>query len=835
MQGIEHFQPVSERSPETEADHLNAVLEEITVGKRGIGALFEMGLKPPDGRLGAPMVEGFEMVSRLGAGASSEVWLAEELESGRMVALKILCCHGRSGETPEYLEREVKMLARLIHPNLVILHRTIIAVDGRPGLVMEWIDGLPLDEWLETHPNLSLEEKLQLFGKIVHGVAFLHDHGVIHRDLKPANIIVNTQGEVKIVDFGLARLHQETQSAVSDGGSIGVSGTLHFMAPEQAANGKGSRAMPVDVYALGVLFYRILTGVWLRPPQSTASETLALVLDPPPLDLPGVSSQLPADVRWVLRQSLASDPARRYCHARDFEADLGRLAAKQPVSARKHTLIYLTTTFLRRQSRRSAVAAALVLAGLITGGAIFTENRRVAARNEENLRTAYSLTTQTLQQLRDELRMFARNGKPELPMTLFELNHTASDPKLPVDAAGELDLRYYQALLAELRSANSESHGSYAPALASIQKALDAYCTLAKEAPDDPSRLRDATLARHGFARLLSRAGQWATAANETRKVQLQIDQLTVWPGFDAASLTPVRCDGLRILAEAAARNGRPEEAVAASGKMMDACAALPGGLLVRQENEAMPRLAVAASDLANHAISAGGDFAKAVMPRIDQSISTCRAALGHEPGNPTLTLGLAVCLHARARLMDAIEDPLSFFREATILTTSLPATSNPDALPQVWTLSNTLTHWTDTHLTQRDPAVIAEALRLSHILTTHLRTQGDDRDEVMIQRGHLYLLECRNALRSGNRDYAATTVAMALTLLRSRQIRYPERPELAFLTIQALAEGQALADLAETGWTQKLTKHYAELLPKVRAWKDNLTPQQQADLALLK
>lgn len=236
MQRFETHPPEIDLPQESGGDGLEAVL-----GERGAGALFEMGLELPDRKQGHPRVEGFEMISQLGAGASGEVWLAEEVESGRMVALKILHGRGKLGEAPEYLQREIEMLARLVHPNLVILHRTLVTADGRPGLVMEWIDGWPLDEWLQARPDLSLDEKLRLFGGIVRGVAFLHDHGVIHRDLKPANVIVDSEGEVKIVDFGLARLHQDARFAAPDNGSIGVSGTLHFMAPEQAANGKGSR------------------------------------------------------------------------------------------------------------------------------------------------------------------------------------------------------------------------------------------------------------------------------------------------------------------------------------------------------------------------------------------------------------------------------------------------------------------------------------------------------------------------------------------------------------------------------------------------------------------
>jgi eukaryotic-like serine/threonine-protein kinase len=209
---------------------------------------------------GAPDVTGYEIIRKLGAGSSGEVWLAEEEETGRIVALKILHRHGSTAASVEMLRREIRTLATLVHPNLVLLFGAVATTDGRQGLATEWIDGWPLDEWLELHPDISLDEKLKLFHGMVAGVAYLHDHGVIHRDLKPANLIVDAEGKVKIVDFGLARLHQEGAATGMDGGSVGVSGTLHFMAPEQAANTDGARTMPVDVYALGLILFRILTG-----------------------------------------------------------------------------------------------------------------------------------------------------------------------------------------------------------------------------------------------------------------------------------------------------------------------------------------------------------------------------------------------------------------------------------------------------------------------------------------------------------------------------------------------------------------------------------------------
>ena len=129
------------------------------------------------------------------------------------------------------------------------------------------------------------------------------------------------------------------------------------MAPEQAANGKGSRAIPVDVYALGLMLYRLLIGKWLLSPHDTPAETLAQVLRPPALALHGPGGEVPQDLQSILRQALAPDPARRYHHARDLEMDLNRFSTKRPVSARKHTVFYLTATFLRRQSRPVALAA----------------------------------------------------------------------------------------------------------------------------------------------------------------------------------------------------------------------------------------------------------------------------------------------------------------------------------------------------------------------------------------------------------------------------------------------------------------------------------------------
>lgn len=511
---------------------------------------------------GAPEVPGYEIISKLGAGSSGEVWLAEEQETGRTLALKILRRHGPARASAEVLQREIGMLARLVHPNLVLLHHVISTTDGRQGLATEWIDGWPLDEWLERHPDLTLDQKLELFHGMVGGVAFLHDHGVIHRDLKPAN--------------------------------------------------------------------------------------------PPPLMLHGQAKDLPRDLQSILRQALAPDPARRYRHARDLEADLDRFADKLPVSARKHTVVYLTTTLLRRQARRSILAASVVVAGVAVGGTMLHRHRQVVARNEANLRYAYTLTAFTLGQLRHELRATVAEEASGSSSGVIALPEAAEAelPLLPVNAAGELDLRYYHAQLADLRSATAEGRADYHGALKAIQTALDLYCELSLEAPDDPKRLLDAVQARLSFARLLDRTGRPEISGIEAGKTLKLLARLEALPGCDLSLLPPIRCDALRLAAKDAHRTGDAARAVGLARDMLEIAESLPTGLLVRPENEVAPRLALAASDLATYAIAAGPAEIPEALREIDHAITNCREARERGPASPALTRGLAYCLHAKARLL---------------------------------------------------------------------------------------------------------------------------------------------------------------------------------------
>jgi hypothetical protein len=789
---------------------------------------------------GAPEVPSYEIISRLGAGSSGEVWLANEQRTGRIVALKILHRRGVGSASAEVLRRETQMLSELVHPNIVQLYGAVLTADGRQGLATEWIDGWPLDEWLRMHPDCSLEQQLDLFRGIVRGVAFLHDHGVIHRDLKPANMIVNQMGEAKIVDFGLARLHQEGAATATDGGSIGVSGTLHFMAPEQAANGDGARATPVDVYALGLVLYRLLTGAWLRSPESTPSETLAVVLNPPPLVLPGPARALARDLQSILRMALAPDPARRYRNARDLEVDLDRFAAKLPVAARNHTVAYLTVMLLRRQARRSMIAACVVLAGLAAGGAIYHRHRRLTERNEANLRYAYTLTAYTLGQLSDQLRTAAPEDRND-PQADGGSLPGASDGaalRLPVNAAGELDLRYYQAQLADLRSATSEVHAQYRTALTAIQRALDLYSQLALEAPDDPQRLLDAAKARLSFARLLDRTGRTAGGGGEAHKTLRQLDRLAAFPGFNSAPLSPLRCDALRLAAKAAHRAGQPAEAAKLAREMLATAESMPSGLLVRPENEAAPRLALAAADLATYAISAGGEGLPDARREIDRATAACRAAHGREPKTHAVALGLALCLHAKARMglhAGPLDELRALVEEGAGLLIGDGSSVRLSSIPLVRDFCATATAWTGAVIDHPDPEVSQAALGFAVQFYTCLRNNRAATDDIMLLRARLYLYESQLACRFNRREQGARPASRAVWQLRSRQLHDPDRLSLALLTAAALHQARSLKEFPYANWNeQEYGAHLDRLLKQLSERSAELTPEQRRELSLL-
>ena len=257
----------------------------------------------------------YRILERLGHGAMSDVFLAEDLELGRRVALKLL---GPSAD-PVRFEREARAAAALTHPNVNQLF-DYGKVDGRPYMVLEYLPGGTLEDRLRGGKPLPDDETRAIAVGLAAGLAHAHERGLVHRDLKPSNVLFDAEGRPKIADFGIARMGDA--GTLTEAGT--VMGTAAYISPEQAA---GEPATPAsDVYSLGVILFRMLTG---RLPF-TAQQPLELAAMHRDLPAPAVESfrgDVPPALAGVVNSALAKDPADRPPDGAALAAALGAPAA----------------------------------------------------------------------------------------------------------------------------------------------------------------------------------------------------------------------------------------------------------------------------------------------------------------------------------------------------------------------------------------------------------------------------------------------------------------------------------------------------------------------------
>ena len=293
--------------------------------------------RPP--QPGDLIADRYELEELVGTGGMSSVFRAHDHQLEREVAIKIL--HQHYAEDPEYLERfrrEARAVARLSHPNIV----TVIDRgddDGRQYIVFEHVKGENLKELVLRKGRLPVHQALELALHIADGLSFAHEHGLVHRDVKPQNVLLSSEGEVKVTDFGIARsLHME--HGVTQTGT--VIGTGEYIAPEQASGKPVSPA--TDVYSLGVVLWELLAGDVPFVGDNFVAVALRHVNEPPPSlreRRPDVSPRLDAAVQ----RALAKDPARRLPSMAAFAQEL-RTCLADPVGATQapaddleHTLV----------------------------------------------------------------------------------------------------------------------------------------------------------------------------------------------------------------------------------------------------------------------------------------------------------------------------------------------------------------------------------------------------------------------------------------------------------------------------------------------------------------
>jgi serine/threonine protein kinase len=260
----------------------------------------------------------YQILRKLGAGGMANVYLAEDQELGRRVAIKILNDrHANDDQFVERFRREAKNAAALSHPNIVSIYDRGEA-EGTYYIAMEYLDGRSLKELILSRGDAPIPVVVEYAQQILSALGFAHRHGIVHRDIKPHNVLVDGEGRVKVTDFGIARAGT---SQMTEAGSI--VGTAQYLSPEQARGGGVDQRS--DIYSVGVLMYEMLTGVVPfsgDTPVEIAMKHLSQTPEPPSTK----RRDVPRELDMIVMRALAKSPDDRYQSAEEMKADLDRVA-----------------------------------------------------------------------------------------------------------------------------------------------------------------------------------------------------------------------------------------------------------------------------------------------------------------------------------------------------------------------------------------------------------------------------------------------------------------------------------------------------------------------------
>jgi eukaryotic-like serine/threonine-protein kinase len=459
----------------------------VAVGEFLVAPAMLAAEPPPEDMLSGIRVGAWRITSRIGRGGMGVVYAAERVEGDfrQRAAVKVLRLEAVA-ELPRF-HAERQILARLDHPGIARLYDGGVTPDGRPFMVMEFVEGRPITQYcVETHASLA--DRMGLFTQVCESVAYAHRNLIVHRDLKPANIFVTAQGQVKLLDFGIAKLIDADRQGVTQ--TLAAPLTPLTAAPEQLLGQPITTA--TDVHGLGLLLFELLTDTqpWLRAGGPIAQAVRVVLNEPTPkpseraAGTPGApfpARVLRGDFDAIVAKAVRKEPSHRYATVEALQGDIGHALRGEPVAARSGARLYVFGRTLRRY-RWVTVAVAAVLLSLAIGlGAAAWQARRAAIERDAARRVAAREEA-----VRIELtRLFRaaieeRGTQPATAKTMLDnsalrvLREYRSQPELE----GQIVLT-----LADLYSALEDSEGSAA--------LLEGFVSQA--GPDsDPAALADA-------------------------------------------------------------------------------------------------------------------------------------------------------------------------------------------------------------------------------------------------------------------------------------------------------------------------------------------------------
>ena len=343
-------------------------------------AIFEMSDLPPS----SGKVYNYKILKKIGRGGMGSVYLAERDDDAykRLVAVKILRRGLKNEEIIAGFKAERQILAKLNHPNITHLLDGGMTTDGRPYLVMEYVEGKPITQYCDEK-KLSLAKRIDLFKQICDTLAYAHQNLVIHRDLKPANILVTEEGIVKLLDFGIAKFIDDKPVILNDNKSTEKRLlTPEYASPEQIRGEQMNTSS--DIYQLGLVFYKLICGhLPFTFQKKTFSETEHIILKSLPLSPSAkfaeidnqeqktiannrstnslsLKNEFKNDLDYIALMALQKDPIRRYKSILEFKEDLERYQNEYPVIPRRNSIPYKTVKYVKRNKFNIAVALLFV-------------------------------------------------------------------------------------------------------------------------------------------------------------------------------------------------------------------------------------------------------------------------------------------------------------------------------------------------------------------------------------------------------------------------------------------------------------------------------------------
>jgi len=734
----------------------------------------------------------YTLVRPIGEGGMGTVWLAERRdgEIQQQVAVKFL----GPGQRPAWRERflrERQLLASLSHASIVHVIDAGHTSDGRPYLVMEYVDGRPIDVYSATLP---LADRLRLFLGVCDAVSHAHQRLIVHRDLKPTNILVDAAGRPKLLDFGIARLINDTDSLTLTAERLL---TPQYASPEQLQGTPQTTA--TDIYSLGAVLYTLLTGRTPHEGDRRATRAADVDVVPPSRRQP----DLPVDVDYVIRKAMREEPNDRYGSVDAFAADVRALLESRPVAARAGDRWYRARTFVRR-NRLQLTAAGMVLASL-SGGLYVANRQRLIA--QERFQQVRSIANQFIA-LDEELRSVPGTTRARSRIVSESLNYLAAlAPEAGGDTELALDIGSAYLQVARVQGVPFVSNlGRFSAAEESLRHADEFVDAVLTADPDNRKALLASAQIAHDRMALVGMQNRLEDGLEQARLAGGRLERL-----LRHQPLTPAEINAATQIysnvAVAYQNNNRFEEANRYSKRAIEISAGV---------DAARQRRASAFGTFAL-GLRRVGDMSGALQAsQQSRRLLEALAADGDQAFNLTTALwreGL-ILGEDNAPNLNRPADALSAFRRALAIVEDQAAQDAADyrSRARIAILSREIGNI----LLHSDPvqalSVYDHALARLHEATNNAQTPREESD--------LLAYSSYAARAAGNAPDAKRRIDRSFDLLRKTE-QYPadviEPDTEPYHAVRALADHQAA-----TGHPEPALEIYQQLLAKVVNWKPN-------------